>query len=154
MVSRWARWLMSRPMTKQSWWEELISRWCAALMSKDNEQQQRLYRACWAADWWQSVIGIKLASTDLHLRIGLLKPFLVGAKKTKLGHVSELVLFLSVGVDCNREDCCLPCTINKDQISKYSCVSWFDDCIVDLVDAFNYVIHDIMIDVLWMIKRR
>ena len=28
------------------------------------------------------------------------------------------LLFSSVGVDCNREDCCLPCTINKDQITN------------------------------------
>ena len=36
----------------------------------------------------------------------------------------DLMLFLSVGVDCNREYCCLPCTINKDQNSKYSYVSF------------------------------
>ena len=34
----------------------------------------------------------------------------------------ELVLFLLVGVDGNREDCCLPSTINKDPNSIYSCV--------------------------------
>ena len=66
----------------------------------------------------------QLASSDLHLRIGLLKPFLTGAKKTRLGPIPGLVLFLSVGADYNREDCCLSCTINKDQNSKYSCVSF------------------------------
>ena len=64
------------------------------------------------------MIGIKLASSDLHLRNGLLKPLLAGAKKTKRGPVSELVLFLSIGVECNQEDCCFPCTINKDQITN------------------------------------
>ena len=64
------------------------------------------------------MIGIKLASSDLHLRIELLKPFLVGAKKTRLGPVTELVLLLSVGVEYNREDCCLSCTINKDQFTN------------------------------------
>ena len=58
------------------------------------------------------MFDIKLASSDLHLRIGLLKPFLVGAKNTRLGPV------MNVGVDCNREDCCLPCTINKDKITN------------------------------------
>ena len=67
---------------------------------------------------------MKLASSDLHLRIRLIKPFLVGTKKTRLGPVLELVVFLSVGANYNREDCCLPCTINKDQNSKYSCVSF------------------------------
>ena len=49
----------------------------------------------------------------------------MGAKQSRLGPVTELVLLLSVGADCNREDCCLPCTINKDQNSMYSCV-FFD----------------------------
>ena len=62
--------------------------------------------------------SIKLASSDLHLRIELLKPFLVGAKKTRLGLVSELVLYLSVGTDFNQEDCSLPVQINKDQITN------------------------------------
>ena len=122
-------------------WEE-----CCSSVEQIDEQMM-MSRDGWAADWWQFVIGIKLASSDLHLRIGLLKPFLVGAKKTRLGPVSKLVLFLSIGADRNHEDCCLPCTINKDQFSKYFCVSWCDDCMVDLVDAFNYVIHDIMIDI-------
>ena len=63
------------------------------------------------------------------------------------------MLFLSIGVDCNREDCCLPCTLNKDLNSKYSCVSWCDDCMVDLADAFDYVIHGRMIDIPeWLIE--
>ena len=118
------------------------------------DEQKYMTRGCWAADWWQSDIGIKIASNGLHLRIGLLKTFLVGAKKNRLGPISELVLFLSPGAVYNREDYCLPCTINKDQISKYSCVHWCDDCMVDLVDSFNYEIDDTMIDALWMIKRR
>ena len=32
------------------------------------------------------------------------------------------MIFSSIGVDCNREDCHLPCTINKYQNSIYSCV--------------------------------
>ena len=80
----------------------------------------------------------------LLLRLGYLKPFLVGAKKTRLGHVSELVLFLSVGVDCNREDCCLPCTINKDQNS----IDFLCDVVHMTNDEFDYSIDDIMIDIL------
>ena len=52
------------------------------------------------------------------MRIGLLKSFLVGAKKTKLGSVTELVLLLSVGANYDQKDCCLPCTVNKDQITN------------------------------------
>ena len=84
----------------------------------------------------------------LHLRIGLLKPFLVGAKKTRLGPVTELVLFLSVGADCNREDWCLPCTTNKDQNSIYSCVSFDVMFFLMTHDEFDYANDDIMIDIL------
>ena len=81
------------------------------------------------------------------MRIGLVKPFLVGAKKTRLGPVTEFVLFLSGGADSNREDCCLPCTINKYQNSIYSCVS-FDVMLCLSLNGFNYAIDDIMIDML------
>ena len=96
---------------------------------------QDIYEQCWPIEWWAEIdvhgrgwlwrrsIWL-LARRILHLRIWLLKPFLVGAKKTRLGRLWELVLFSSVGADCNREGCFLPCTINKDQNSIYSCVSF------------------------------
>ena len=56
------------------WWGFLSRDWCVA-------------------DWWQSKIGIKMTSWVLHLRIGLLNPFLVGAKKTRLGTITRVGAF-------------------------------------------------------------
>ena len=45
--------------------------------------------------------------------------------KVEVGYAAEPYDCLqSVGDDFNREDCCLPCTINKDKNSIYSCVSF------------------------------
>ena len=42
------------------------------------------------------------------MRVGFLKPLLVGTKRHKLGLVKELVLLLSVGAEKIREDRDLP----------------------------------------------
>ena len=133
---------MFRPscFDKQCWWQDLwpevaMSRW------KDVDEQMMskkwwaavmsMSRYGWEAYWWKSMIDIKLASSDLHLRIGLRKPFLVGAKKTRLGPIIELVLFLSVGVDYNWEYCSLTCTINKDKITNILVSLWCHECSYD-----------------------
>ena len=121
MLMTWQQWAVEQ----DDWWADL---WPAVVMRSSVDKHRwstkmmSMGKDGWAVDWWQSVIGIKLARGILHLRIWLLKPFLVGAKKTRLGPVSKLVLFLSVGADYNREDCCLPCIINKYQNFNYSCV--------------------------------
>ena len=57
------------------------------------------------------------------------------------------MLFSLVGVDCNQEDYCLPCTINKDQNSIYSYL-FSCDVVIMTHDGFDYAIDGIMIDML------
>ena len=117
---------------------ELI--WLAALMINIDDEQQYWwveYEQCWSTEmmgrnWWAEMSSRLMTIRDWHqackYRLALEdwtpQPFLVGAKRTRLGLVTELVLFLSVGVDCNWEYCSIPCTKNKDQNYIYFCVSF------------------------------
>ena len=99
-------WLMSRPMTnssdqkqalmssidEQRWWEEDDQQW--RMMIREEDEQQRLTnnktdwrdRWCWC-DWWNDVtVSFNCKSNlVLLLRLGYLKSFLAGSKKTRQG---------------------------------------------------------------------
>ena len=54
------------------------------------------------------------------MRVGFLKPLLVGTKRHKLGLVKELVLLLSVGAEKICEDRDLPQLIVSDGFYQYT----------------------------------
>ena len=91
----------------------------------------------------KSVIGIELASSDLHLRIGLLKPFLAISKKTKQGPgwrfdalcISRCWFYLTVVA--------IPKQIQKDYKIIWFCVLlWYHYC-------YDFMIQMLMICEWW-----
>ena len=67
--------------------------------------------------------------------------------------LQELVLFSSVGIDCNRENWNLPLEINKVNLI-YIIVSLYDVIIVLMThDEYDYVIDGIILDILWLIDK-
>ena len=96
-----------------------------------------------ASDWWQSEIDIKLASWVLHLRIGLLKFFLAGSKKTRQGPgwrvgalgISRCWFYLTVVA--------VPKQIQKDYKIIWCCV------LLCYGSCYAFMIHMLMIYKWW-----
>ena len=94
------------------WWLDSEQRWWwAEIMSKVDDEQMSMSRDSWqqikeTSDWWDDVIvSFNLKSKILLLlRLGYLKPFLVGSKKTTKGpgcrvgalHISRCWFYLTV----------------------------------------------------------
>ena len=96
------------------WWLDSEQRWWwAEIMSNVDDEQMSMSRDSWqqikeTSDWWDDVtVSFNLKSKlVLLLRLGYLKPFLAGSKKTRQGpgcrvgaiHISRCWFYLTVVV--------------------------------------------------------